>query len=119
MAKPSCFTLLAELKVDWPRVLKRVPFVYRGYLTKLNINELALFSSDYKLPVLALPHSDYIVLNRHVDALNAIASAVNTQLVHKISGIRFVPLLGEAFKETIDNLVRVFDAEIIDIGYND
>ena len=115
MTLPNAFTILAELKADWPRVLKRVQIPYRGYLAMVDIKLLGLYSSNYRTPVLAIQHPRYNQLNKNINLLNAITSAVNNQLVHKISGVRFIKPMEDKEREVIESLIEAFDAELVDV----
>jgi hypothetical protein len=115
---PSCFTPLAELKVDWPRVLKRLRPRYRGILLPLNKQHLQAMSSSFKYPVVAIPHEDYIELNKNVRLLAEIAGAINYQNVHRFSGVTFIAPMSPEEQELIDKIIETFDAEVIDVEYS-
>ena len=109
------FTILSELKADWPRIVARIPHHYRGYVSLLKSNDFALYSRNYNTPVIAIQHKHYKILNRNIRLLNSIAAAVNAQLVHHISGVRFIEPLSKEHQDVIDLIVDKFDAEIIDV----
>jgi hypothetical protein len=101
--------------VDWPRILKRLKPWNRGLLLDVTLDSLALYESNFKYPILAIPHPDFQELNEHVDILSDIGAAVNNQLVHKFGGIKFVAPVSEHMQGLISKLIHEFDVYSIDI----
>jgi hypothetical protein len=112
---PSCFTPLAELQVDWPRALKRLQPRYRGIFLPLDKRHLMLRTSSFKYPVVLIQHEDYKILNEMPGLLTEVMGAIQTQNVHKFSGVQFIAPMPPEQQELIDKLVETFDAEVIDV----
>lgn len=103
------------MRVDWKQILDRLPLIYKGHLLKVEVKHVGTISSNFKYPVLVIPHPDYLNLNKNIGLLNSIASSLNNQLVHKFSGVKFIkPLEGNSL-ELINKIINTFDATIIDI----
>jgi hypothetical protein len=112
---PDNFTLVAELRVDWKNILKRIPINLRGHLLTVETDHIGTLTSKFKYPILAIPSPSYDTLNQDISLLNCITSNVNEQLVHKIGGTKFVPPLEGNAADLVDDIIKMFDAEIIDI----
>lgn len=116
---PSTFTHLKEILVDWNRLTKRIPVHLRGYLSEVNPKRLELISSGFKNPVLAITHSDASILNNNINLLRNISDALNSQLVHKFSGVKFIEPMAPEEQSLIWNLCDTFNAEVLDIINNE
>ncbi len=88
---------------------------YRGYLLVVDKRHLELLSTNYKYPVVLIPSEEFQILNTDAACLANITSAINDQLVHKFSGVKFRPPEPPEMREVLDKLIQEFDAEVIDV----
>jgi hypothetical protein len=118
MTRPSCFTPVSEIKVDWKRVVKRLPLHLRGSILEVDTKKIGLITSDYKFPVVVIPHANYVNLNGSIELVSSLTAALNDQLVHKFSGVKFIKPLEGKGGALIAQLIDAFDAEIINVSRN-
>ena len=112
---PSSFTVLSELQLDWSQVLKRLPIHTRGILADINIKRIGLISDQFKYPIVAIEADNYLSLNKDIQFCSQLTHAINSQIVNKVGGVKFVaPVTGQG-SEFLDKIIEEFDAQIVHI----
>jgi len=111
MIVPETFTLLREIAAEWPRLIKKAPPWYRGILSSVNVNSIALSTTSFNRALVLIPHKDYKRLNTELGLLRYILSTLNRRLVHQVGGVQFF----HEYPAIIEYLVKEFNAEITDI----
>ena len=115
MISPNAFSTLAEVKLEWKKLVNRLPTHVKGVLALVNTKRIATITEQFKYPIVAIEHENYLLLNKDFILLHDILLVLNTLIVHKIGGIKFVKPMEEEYGKTIDELIDTFDAEIIHI----
>lgn len=113
--KPTSLNLVAEIRLDWPKIINKVPIQFRGILNTKDIKRIGLVSEQFKHPIVVIEDQGYISLNKDAEFLTELTKAINSQLINKCGGVKFIsPIVGKQ-SEFIDTIIEEFDAQIINV----
>jgi len=115
---PKSFTHIAELKNEWKFIVGKCPIHVKHLLTDMDTKRISLISKQFKYPVIALEHKDYLLFNKDIVLIENILKVINTVVVHEFSGLKFIKPLSSKDAEFINTVIDTFDAEITNIEEN-